>query len=114
MKFSRHSLAVLNCIWVAVTINRKAIFGLDNLVGTTTQIRSDKNSSDILMDLNHDPLPFNDDTCIEVRSSHFLEHSNLDHVINESYRVLKVGECSSLLCLMLTQRKGCSPDIIYF
>ncbi len=63
--------------------------GLDNLVGEATQIRNDRNSPDILMDLNHDPLPFNDNTCIEVRSSHFLEHSNLDHVINESYRVLK-------------------------
>lgn len=63
--------------------------GLDNLIGETTQIKNVGNKPDILMDLNRDPLPFNNNTCIEVRSSHFLEHSNLDHIINESYRVLK-------------------------
>jgi hypothetical protein len=65
--------------------------GLDNLIGETTQIKNIGNRPDIFMDLNRDPLPFNNNTCIEVRSSHFLEHSNLDHIINESYRVLKAN-----------------------
>jgi SAM-dependent methyltransferase len=65
--------------------------GLDNLIGENAQIKNVGNRPDILMDLNRDPLPFNDNTCTEVRSSHFLEHSNLDHIINESYRVLKAN-----------------------
>jgi predicted SAM-dependent methyltransferase len=65
--------------------------GLDNLVGERTQIRNEQNAPDVLIDLNAQPLPFPDDSCVEVRSSHFLEHSLLDHVLDESYRVLKAG-----------------------
>jgi predicted SAM-dependent methyltransferase len=43
------------------------------------------------MDVNREPLPFPDNSCAEVRSSHFLEHSLLDHVIDKSYRVLRLG-----------------------
>jgi hypothetical protein len=62
--------------------------GLDNLIGERSQIPNDDNAPDILIDLNREPFPFPEDTCVEVRSSHFLEHSVLDHVIDESHRVL--------------------------
>jgi SAM-dependent methyltransferase len=65
--------------------------GLDNLVGEGAQIKNEANAPDILMDLNREPLPFPDESCEEVRSSHFLEHSILDHVIDESHRVLRPG-----------------------
>ncbi|WP_295544015.1 class I SAM-dependent methyltransferase [uncultured Thiohalocapsa sp.] len=65
--------------------------GLDNLVGEAAQIINQDNAPDILMDLSAQPLPFADNSVDEVRSSHFLEHSNLDHVLNESWRVLKPG-----------------------
>lgn len=65
--------------------------GIDNLVGARTQIVDKDNSPDIFMDLNNQKLPFEDDTISEVRSSHFLEHSNMDHIIDESHRVLKRG-----------------------
>lgn len=61
--------------------------GVDNLIGARTQVPSG-NMPDVLMDLNAEPLPFGDRSCMEVRSSHFLEHSNLDHIIDESWRVL--------------------------
>jgi predicted SAM-dependent methyltransferase len=62
--------------------------GIDNLIGERTQVKDEENAPDIVMDLNREPLPFPDNSCVEVRSSHFLEHSVLDHVIDESYRVL--------------------------
>jgi hypothetical protein len=61
--------------------------GIDDLSGSSTQIANTDNYPDIFMDLNKE-IPFDDSTCSEIRSSHFLEHSNLDHIINESYRLL--------------------------
>lgn len=63
--------------------------GIDNLSGSVTQIKDVRNSPDILMDLDQMAFPFPDNSCSEVRSSHFLEHSSLMHILNESYRVLK-------------------------
>ena len=63
--------------------------GIDNLCGESTQIKNIDNYPDILMDLNESKIPIDDNSCMEIRSSHFLEHSNLDHIINESYRLLK-------------------------
>ena len=40
------------------------------------------------MDLNKHPLPLPDGVCSKARSSHFLAHSNLDHIFNETHRVL--------------------------
>jgi hypothetical protein len=65
------------------------VIGFDNLEGIATQVVNGANAPDVFMDLNCDPLPLRDSTCSEVRASHFLEHSALDHVISESYRVLK-------------------------
>jgi SAM-dependent methyltransferase len=65
--------------------------GLDNLVGAGVQDVDVHNGPDILIDLNAEPLPFPAASCIEARSSHFLEHSNLDHVICEVHRVLAPG-----------------------
>ncbi len=62
--------------------------GIDNLVGAPTQVENIDNYPDILMDLNESEIPFSDESCLEIRSSHFLEHSNLDRIINESHRLL--------------------------
>jgi predicted SAM-dependent methyltransferase len=72
-------------------VKPQGFIGIDNLVGERTQVVDETNAPDILMDLNSFPLPFPDSSCTEVRSSHFLEHSVLDHVIDESYRVLRPG-----------------------
>jgi len=72
-------------------VKPQGFIGIDNLVGERTQVVDETNAPDILMDLNRIPLPFRDSSCTEVRSSHFLEHSVLDHVIDESYRVLRPG-----------------------
>ncbi len=68
---------------------RPGFIGLDNLIGAAAQIENRDNVPDILMDLNVHSLPFRDNSAEKIVSSHFLEHSHLDHVINESYRVLK-------------------------
>ena len=63
--------------------------GFDNLEGAAAQLEDRSNVPDVLMDLNRYPLPLPDNSCREVRSSHFMEHSLLDHVIFEVFRVLK-------------------------
>jgi SAM-dependent methyltransferase len=64
--------------------------GIDNLIGEAAQIQNLENAPDILMEINNTLFPFGDSTCVEVRASHFLEHSpNIDHVFNETFRVLK-------------------------
>lgn len=65
--------------------------GIDNLSGELSQIQDIENAPDILMDLDTATFPFTDNSCEEVRSSHFLEHSHLLHILNESYRVLRPG-----------------------
>jgi SAM-dependent methyltransferase len=65
--------------------------GIDNLSGEANQVPNEHNAPDVLMDLDHGRFPFPDGSCEEVRSSHFLEHSNLPHVIDESHRVLRPG-----------------------
>jgi len=66
--------------------------GIDNGIGKNVQIPNEEHAPDIVIDLNNDEFPFPDNSCAIVRSSHFLEHSsNLDHVLDESYRVLKPG-----------------------
>lgn len=65
--------------------------GIDNLSGEASQIPDEKNAPDILMNLDTAAFPFEDNSCEEVRSSHFLEHSQLMHILNESHRVLKPG-----------------------
>jgi SAM-dependent methyltransferase len=63
--------------------------GVDNLVGHFSQIENQGNFPDILMDLNNEKIPFEDNTCIEIRASHFIEHSHLDHIFQEVWRLLK-------------------------
>src|SRR6476646_2390261 len=46
---------------------------------------------DVFLALNADPYPFADGSVAEVRSRHFLEHSLLDHVFHEAYRLLRPG-----------------------
>jgi ubiquinone/menaquinone biosynthesis C-methylase UbiE len=61
------------------------------LSGAEAQIHDNTNAPDIFLDLNVETLPFENDSCIEVRCSHFLEHSNVDHIIKESFRVMKAN-----------------------
>lgn len=65
--------------------------GIDNLSGKGSQIQNEHNAPDIFLDLDRSCFPFADNSCEEIRSSHFLEHSNLIHILDESYRVLRPG-----------------------
>lgn len=46
---------------------------------------------DVILDINRVRWPFPSATCVEVRARHFLEHSILDHVFLEVWRVLLPG-----------------------
>lgn len=53
---------------------------------------SSMSDADIVIDLNHERLPFDDSSVDFIYSSHALEHLSLDgffHVMNEAYRVLR-------------------------
>lgn len=53
---------------------------------------SSMSNADVIIDLNHERLPFDDNSVDFIFSSHTLEHLSLDgffHVMRESYRVLK-------------------------
>lgn len=63
--------------------------GVDNLIGHNSQVENQENFPDILMDINNEKIPFEDNSCIRIRASHFIEHSNLDHVFAEVWRLLK-------------------------
>ena len=65
--------------------------GLDDLTGVGAQLPSEERAPDVFLDLNSASLPFEEDSCSEVRSSHFLEHSNLAHVFDQVFRVLRPG-----------------------
>jgi SAM-dependent methyltransferase len=65
--------------------------GLDDLSGAHAQIPDAENPPDVFIDLNREPYPFADDSCDEIRASHFLEHSNVNHVFDEVHRLLRPG-----------------------
>jgi predicted SAM-dependent methyltransferase len=66
----------------------EGFIGLDNFVATRIQNLSSGSLPDIFIDLHAEPLPFLNESVKIVRTSHFLEHSNLDHTFNEVHRVL--------------------------
>jgi len=55
---------------------------------------SSMSDADVVVDLNHERLPFDDSSVDFIYSSHTLEHLSLDgffHVMREAYRVLQPG-----------------------
>lgn len=55
---------------------------------------SSMSDADVVVDLNHERLPFDDSSVDFIYSSHTLEHLSLDgffHVMKEAYRVLRPG-----------------------
>lgn len=72
-------------------VKPEGFIGIDDRSGEGAQLPDDERAPDLFMDLNADPLPFDAGSCVEVRSSHFLEHSSLDHIFDEAFRVLRPG-----------------------
>ena len=72
-------------------VKPEGFLGLDDLSGAHSQIPNAENAPDVFMDLNTDVLPFADGSCDEIRGSHFLEHSNVPHVLDQVHRLLRPG-----------------------
>lgn len=72
-------------------VKPEGFIGLDDLTGAAAQHPSEELAPDVFLDLNQAPLPFEEDSCKEVRASHFLEHSNLNHIFEQVFRVLRPG-----------------------
>jgi predicted SAM-dependent methyltransferase len=83
--------------------------GLDNMVGFATQNENIENLPDILIDLNNEVLPFAPDSCCEVRASHFLEHSNVPHIIDEVFRVLAPDGTFTIVVPYANSAEGMYP-----
>ena len=62
--------------------------GVDDMIGVASQLPNEDNAPDLYVDLNAQPLPLPDSSCWEIRASHFLEHSHLDHIFDEVFRLL--------------------------
>jgi predicted SAM-dependent methyltransferase len=88
--------------------------GIDNMSGTASQIANRDNEPDILMDLCSGHFPFEDNSVAEVRASHFLEHSNLEHIINETHRVLKPAGRFDLIVPYANSAEGLYPGHIVY
>lgn len=88
--------------------------GIDNLSGEASQIPNVQNAPDILMNLDEAAFPFPDNSCEEVRSSHFLEHSQLMHILNESYRVLRPGGTFLFAVPYANSAEGMYPGHVQF
>jgi SAM-dependent methyltransferase len=65
--------------------------GLDNLSGLAAQDPMAGTLPDIEIDLSNERFPFPDESVAVVRTSHFLEHSLLDRIFEETHRVLIPG-----------------------
>jgi SAM-dependent methyltransferase len=72
-------------------VKPEGFIGIDDLSGEGAQFPDEQRAPDLFLDLNSEPLPFAEGSCAEVRSSHFLEHSDLDHIFDEAFRVLRPG-----------------------
>lgn len=88
--------------------------GIDDMRGEFSQICNADNMPDIFMDLNVDTIPFVDNSCIEVRSSHFFEHSDISHVVRESYRVLIPGGDLTIIIPYANSAEGLYPGHTLF
>lgn len=67
----------------------EGFIGIDNLSGEASQLKNEGNLPDIFMDLNSKVIPLEENSCIEIRASHYIEHSHLDHIFNEVHRLLR-------------------------
>lgn len=92
----------------------KGYIGIDDLRGETTQVTNQENMPDIFMDLNLQPLPFRNGSCAEVRASHFLEHSDIDHIISEVHRVLAPSGKFNIIVPYANSAEGMYPGHTLF
>jgi len=88
--------------------------GIDNLIGHATQIENLQNLPDIFMDLNFEKIPFENNSCIEIRASHFIEHSNLDHIFSEAWRLLKKDGVFNFVVPYANSAEGMYPGHTIF
>lgn len=72
-------------MWI---LQERGYIGIDNFAGSASQCVTQQ-GPDIIADLSSGPIPFPDESVDEVHSCHFIEHSPVDHILRESFRVLK-------------------------
>ena len=70
---------------------------MDNTAGVASQLSSEE-LLDIFIDLHHEKLPFQDESCEIVRSGYYLEHSNLELTGQEVHRVLNENGIFENIC----------------
>ena len=88
--------------------------GLDDLSGATSQIPDAANPPDVFIDLNRRRYPFPDESCDEIRASHFLEHSEITHVWEEVHRLLRPGGTFFFVVPYANSAEGMFPGHLTF
>ena len=72
--------------------------GLNKRDGFIGIDRSDNVDADYVVDVETEPLPFDDNSVDEIYCAHLVEHlHNLIHFMNECHRVLKPGATMTIL-----------------
>ena len=88
---------------------QEGYIGIDNCVGFSAQIPENGRYPDIIMDLNL-KWPFENNTCKEIYSSHSFEHfTNIDHILKEAARVLKLGNYFKIIVPYANSAEGMYP-----
>jgi SAM-dependent methyltransferase len=86
--------------------------GLDDLRGVDSlsgQFPSVEGGPDVLLDLSAEAYPFPDESVEAIRSRHFLEHAVLDHVFQESHRILRSGGAFVAIVPYANSADGMAP-----
>lgn len=92
---------------------KKAGFiGIDNFLGRE-QCGADMDNVDIQWDLSMG-IPFEDSSVVEIFSSHFLEHVDLDFILKEIHRVLKNDGVLEFFVPYANSAEGMYPGHVSF
>lgn len=95
-------------------VKPEGTIGIDDLSAQPDRVPEGGSAPDLYMDLNRDPLPFSDSSVEEIVSSHFIEHSNLPHVLPECRRVLKPGGTFHFVVPYANSAEGMYPGHLTF
>ena len=92
----------------------EGFIGVDDMRGVGSQVPDDDNAPDLYIDLNTQDVPLPEIGCYEIRASHFLEHSDLDHIFDQVYRLLRPGGTFHFVVPYANSSEGMFPGHLIF
>ncbi|HEY3190483.1 MAG TPA: methyltransferase domain-containing protein [Solirubrobacteraceae bacterium] len=92
----------------------EGFIGVDDMTGMEAQLPREANAPDLYTNLDTEPLPLPEGSCREVRASHFLEHSKLDVIFDEVFRLLRPGGTFHFAVPYANSPEGMFPGHLLF